>query len=77
MRHLVSMLQKTLLSNYLSDIDSVIMIVLERLARAENTHKYGDLALMVGILELHLLNSRLEIAVELLIQAAVSCGCLC
>ena len=32
---------------------------------------------MVGILELYLLNSRSEIAVELLIQAVVSCGCLC
>jgi hypothetical protein len=53
MRHIVSVLRKTLLSNCLSDTDSnssrsVIMIVLERLTRAENSHKYGDLALMAG-----------------------------
>ena len=53
MKHIVSVLQKTLLSNCLSDTDSnssrsVVMIVLERLTRAENSHKYGDLALMAG-----------------------------
>lgn len=49
----MSMLQKTLLSNCLSDTDSnssrsVVMIVFERLTRAENGHEYGDLALMAG-----------------------------
>ena len=49
----MSVLQKTLLSNCLSDTGSnssrsVVMIVLERLTRAEKSHKYGDLALMAG-----------------------------
>ena len=49
----MSVLQKTLLSNCLSDTDSnssrsVVMIVLERLTRAENGHEYRSEERRVG-----------------------------